>query len=146
MHALCLFFFKQKTAYEMRISDWSSRRVLFRSEQQRGDDADRQQPEAAGAGHRLASCGGRDWGLGIGDWEERVAAAGAPPAPASAAGASPPCCCCPESTPCCPDLPIPKHVHLRRCSNSKERPRTRWADQDGGRKGKHGTEGVNTWG
>src|SRR3546814_9247984 len=32
---LCLFFsfffFKQKTAYEMRISDWSSRRVLFRS-------------------------------------------------------------------------------------------------------------------
>src|SRR3546814_4592009 len=22
--ALCLFFFKQKTAYEMRISDWSS--------------------------------------------------------------------------------------------------------------------------
>src|SRR3546814_3537916 len=27
---LC-FFFKQKTAYEMRISDWSSDRVLFRS-------------------------------------------------------------------------------------------------------------------
>src|SRR3546814_9558215 len=26
-----LFFFKQKTAYEMRISDWSFRRVLFRS-------------------------------------------------------------------------------------------------------------------
>src|SRR3546814_1450806 len=26
------FFFKQKTAYEMRISDWSSRRVLFRSQ------------------------------------------------------------------------------------------------------------------
>src|SRR3546814_13899823 len=26
-----VFFFKQKTAYEMRISDWSSRRVLFRS-------------------------------------------------------------------------------------------------------------------
>src|SRR3546814_17119342 len=25
------FFFKQKTAYEMRISDWSSGRVLFRS-------------------------------------------------------------------------------------------------------------------
>src|SRR3546814_6066449 len=25
------FFFKQKTAYEMRISDWSSRRVLFRA-------------------------------------------------------------------------------------------------------------------
>src|SRR3546814_1900275 len=27
---MCVFFFKQKTAYEMRISDWS-RRVLFRS-------------------------------------------------------------------------------------------------------------------
>src|SRR3546814_4182901 len=27
----CFFFFKQKTAYEMRISDWSFRRVLFRS-------------------------------------------------------------------------------------------------------------------
>src|SRR3546814_4225367 len=26
------FFFKQKTAYEMRISDWSSGRVLFRSQ------------------------------------------------------------------------------------------------------------------
>src|SRR3546814_7533723 len=25
------FFLKQKTAYEMRISDWSFRRVLFRS-------------------------------------------------------------------------------------------------------------------
>src|SRR3546814_2148735 len=25
------FFFKQKTAYEMRISDWRFRRVLFRS-------------------------------------------------------------------------------------------------------------------
>src|SRR3546814_10628821 len=23
-HVLCFFFFKQKTAYEMRISDWSS--------------------------------------------------------------------------------------------------------------------------
>src|SRR3546814_4498368 len=28
-----LFFFKQKTAYEMRISDWSSDRVLFRSQE-----------------------------------------------------------------------------------------------------------------
>src|SRR3546814_5884973 len=27
----CFFFFKQKTAYELRISDWSFRRVLFRS-------------------------------------------------------------------------------------------------------------------
>src|SRR3546814_1986359 len=24
IHRLCFFFFKQKTAYEMRISDWSS--------------------------------------------------------------------------------------------------------------------------
>src|SRR3546814_1367916 len=24
MHCVCFFFFKQKTAYEMRISDWSS--------------------------------------------------------------------------------------------------------------------------
>src|SRR3546814_4501723 len=24
LHDLCIFFFKQKTAYEMRISDWSS--------------------------------------------------------------------------------------------------------------------------
>src|SRR3546814_20587258 len=30
-HFFLFFFFKQKTAYEMRISDWSSRRVLFRS-------------------------------------------------------------------------------------------------------------------
>src|SRR3546814_3836961 len=30
MRCLFFFFFKQKTAYEMRISDWS-RRVLFRS-------------------------------------------------------------------------------------------------------------------
>src|SRR3546814_1745336 len=29
---LCFFFFKQKTAYEMRISDWSSDVVLFRSQ------------------------------------------------------------------------------------------------------------------
>src|SRR3546814_15125445 len=28
---LYVFFFRQKTAYEMRISDWSSDRVLFRS-------------------------------------------------------------------------------------------------------------------
>src|SRR3546814_5040979 len=27
----CVFFCKQKTAYELRISDWSSERVLFRS-------------------------------------------------------------------------------------------------------------------
>src|SRR3546814_9204775 len=28
---MLIFFFKQKTAYEMRISDWEFRRVLFRS-------------------------------------------------------------------------------------------------------------------
>src|SRR3546814_10815678 len=28
-----VFFFKQKTAYEMRISDWEFRRVLFRSKE-----------------------------------------------------------------------------------------------------------------
>src|SRR3546814_9735580 len=31
MCGFVFFFVKQKTAYEMRISDWSSRRVLFRS-------------------------------------------------------------------------------------------------------------------
>src|SRR3546814_11364663 len=30
-HLLLFFFFKQKTAYEMRISDWSSDVLLFRS-------------------------------------------------------------------------------------------------------------------
>src|SRR3546814_850061 len=31
LSSLFFFFFKQKTAYEMRISDWEFRRVLFRS-------------------------------------------------------------------------------------------------------------------
>src|SRR3546814_5798103 len=31
MRCVDFFFFKQKTAYEMRISDWSSDVVLFRS-------------------------------------------------------------------------------------------------------------------
>src|SRR3546814_17580851 len=31
MACVSFFFFKQKTAYELRISDWSSGRVLFRS-------------------------------------------------------------------------------------------------------------------
>src|SRR3546814_6250749 len=55
----------------MRISDWSSdvcSSDLQQAEQQRGDDADRQQPEAAGAGHGWASCGGWGWGLGAGGW------------------------------------------------------------------------------
>src|SRR3546814_16904565 len=34
--AVFFFCFKQKTAYDMRISDWSSRRVLFRSQRCRG--------------------------------------------------------------------------------------------------------------
>src|SRR3546814_12622576 len=33
---LLCFFFKQKTAYEMRISDWEFRRALFRSPAQPG--------------------------------------------------------------------------------------------------------------
>src|SRR3546814_4369081 len=33
-----VFFFKQKTAYEMRISDWSSDVVLFRSTENAGAD------------------------------------------------------------------------------------------------------------
>src|SRR3546814_3301877 len=40
------FFFKQKTAYEMRISDWEFRRVLFRSPATPGSA-----PEAANPGH-----------------------------------------------------------------------------------------------
>src|SRR3546814_4180903 len=35
------FFFKQKTAYEMRISDWSSDVVLFRSALAEGRDQGR---------------------------------------------------------------------------------------------------------
>src|SRR3546814_2680709 len=58
---LCFFFFKQKTAYEMRISDWSSDvcssdladRLL--GDHAVDDQHDRrrdQQPERAGAGQR----------------------------------------------------------------------------------------------
>src|SRR3546814_18265690 len=35
MWRFCVFLFKQKTSYEMRSSDWSSERVLFRSRQAR---------------------------------------------------------------------------------------------------------------
>src|SRR3546814_10370442 len=42
-YVLCFFFFKQKTAYEMRISDWSSdvcsSDLLARTRAQRGADA-----------------------------------------------------------------------------------------------------------
>src|SRR3546814_10188092 len=34
---MVVFFFKQKTAYELRISDWSSDRVLFRSDEAEDD-------------------------------------------------------------------------------------------------------------
>src|SRR3546814_8065467 len=51
-----VFFFKQKTAYEMRISDWEFRRVLFRSELSLAD-SDRKRPaaEPAAAAKRLYS-------------------------------------------------------------------------------------------
>src|SRR3546814_4774604 len=44
---LCVvFFFKQKTAYEMRISDWSSGRVLFRSDQPEDEEPVGARPDA----------------------------------------------------------------------------------------------------
>src|SRR3546814_14838188 len=54
---LCFFFFKQKTAYEMRISDWSSdvcssdlpSAVLRRGPPQASLDDERQQGQVAGA-------------------------------------------------------------------------------------------------
>src|SRR3546814_2429236 len=49
---MCFFFFKQKTAYEMRISDWSSD-VLFRSPRGGGPAAiKRPTNELGGAGVR----------------------------------------------------------------------------------------------
>src|SRR3546814_2250091 len=55
---LCVFFFKQKTAYEMRISDWSSdvcSSDLDRSGGVEGDAAVLQQPlEPAAAGGKPA--------------------------------------------------------------------------------------------
>src|SRR3546814_7741051 len=41
---MMVFFFKQKTAYDMRISDWKFRRVLFRS----GDAMESQELRRAG--------------------------------------------------------------------------------------------------
>src|SRR3546814_8479767 len=66
-HYFCFFFFKQKTAYEMRISDWSSDvcssdlgedRASLGRLQRIGDQADhhapdRQRGEETGAAHRL---------------------------------------------------------------------------------------------
>src|SRR3546814_4956284 len=49
------FFFKQKPAYEMRISDWSSDVVLFRSHLFRGKAGD--QHLGAPAAHRAGDGG-----------------------------------------------------------------------------------------
>src|SRR3546814_9120227 len=46
MLVLCVFFFKQKTAYEMRISDWSSDVCSSDLADARGE------PRGAGAGNR----------------------------------------------------------------------------------------------
>src|SRR3546814_13819592 len=48
---LFLFFFKQKTAYEMRISDWSS--DVCSSDLQHQRIVERLEPDAAGAADRL---------------------------------------------------------------------------------------------
>src|SRR3546814_3532751 len=50
---ICFFFFKQKTAYEMRISDWSS--DVCSSDLHRRDDDQR----GAGAGESAACAGWR---------------------------------------------------------------------------------------
>src|SRR3546814_19073734 len=65
------FFFKQKTAYEMRISDWSSDVVLFRSgvaqgpgrfRVRRGQCRRTDDPRSADAGAaRLGLCDGGNW-------------------------------------------------------------------------------------
>src|SRR5881296_4673083 len=49
---LFFFFFKQKTAYEMLLCDWSSERVLFRSQGTEGRG-----PGRAGARGRVVSGG-----------------------------------------------------------------------------------------
>src|SRR3546814_6877568 len=70
----CVFFFKQKTAYEMRISDWSSdvcsSDLLVEREQQ-------QLAVLAHHGHRIALDAAADAGLGRRrDVEYLLAAAG----------------------------------------------------------------------
>src|SRR3546814_18058711 len=47
----CFFFFKQKTAYEMRISDWSS--DVCSSDLQRGADPGRRPRQREGELHRV---------------------------------------------------------------------------------------------
>src|SRR3546814_3353726 len=53
------FFFKQKTAYEMRISDWSS--DVCSSDLGKSGDGGDTEPETP------AGCHGRDWDVPIGD-------------------------------------------------------------------------------
>src|SRR3546814_6411920 len=92
---LVFFFFKQKTAYEMRISDWSSDVCSSdllserRCQQQQGQRADeaaadrrevgqgQRQVAVAALGHRKAVEGRRDGGGRAGriDEDRRVAAA-----------------------------------------------------------------------
>src|SRR3546814_2592147 len=59
------FFFKQKTAYEVRISDWSS--DVCSSDLEHGDGGGRHGRQANGRHHRGGecerACGGQDPGL-----------------------------------------------------------------------------------
>src|SRR3546814_11673415 len=67
----CVFFFKQKTAYEMRISDWSS--DVCSSDLNLRPRSRRRHPlERSGAGHRLA---GRR-AAAVGQGHARAAAGG----------------------------------------------------------------------
>src|SRR3546814_264794 len=70
--ALCFFFFKQKTAYEMRISDWSS--DVCSSDLPRALQSDEVEPgKQAGAAHHHAV--GDDVALGAGHGADDGAAA-----------------------------------------------------------------------
>src|SRR3546814_7931408 len=75
-YILCIFFFKQKTAYEMRISDWSSDvcssdlgqlcRHGGRGGAGRGNEGSRR------SGHRPVSGGGTLWpAAGGGEYRDR---------------------------------------------------------------------------
>src|SRR3546814_4846700 len=69
-----VFFFKQKTADEMRISDWSFRRVLFRSRRQGLSDVVHTEGRDA-AVRRRGSCRRRG-GAGAGSRFPRIDALG----------------------------------------------------------------------
>src|SRR3546814_2394419 len=71
-HVLFFFFFKQKTAYEMRISDWSSdvcSSDLFERHRPRlqGDHGDFRRRRRGR--RRVAGAGGQDEGQGEGESE-----------------------------------------------------------------------------